>query len=236
MDAEPVQGVHARLSLLLRRRYHEQFELGAGDEFATVILVKTNLPEVLRRELARPAWTREQVAVGTATDPYQPIEGHYKLTRQSLEALCAARTPVGLVTKGPMVVRDADLFTAIAARGLVHGLCECPVGQRRCMAPSRTRYRVTLAAVEGCASAGRRGCACRRADGTARPGHHGRPRVDRIDDPCGCRSRRALRWCKRAVPARWHAHPLPGVPRARVPGAHRGIRRALRGGIEVRQP
>jgi DNA repair photolyase len=111
----PYRGCTHGCHYCFARRYHEQFELGAGDEFATVILVKTNLPEVLRRELARPAWTREQVAVGTATDPYQPIEGHYKLTRQSLEALCAARTPVGLVTKGPMVVRDADLFTAIAA-------------------------------------------------------------------------------------------------------------------------
>jgi DNA repair photolyase len=111
----PYRGCTHGCHYCFARRYHEQFELGAGDEFASVILVKTNLPEVLRRELARPAWVREQVAVGTATDPYQPIEGHYKLTRQSLEALCAARTPIGLVTKGPMVVRDADLFIAIAA-------------------------------------------------------------------------------------------------------------------------
>ena len=111
----PYRGCTHGCHYCFARRYHEQFELGAGDEFATVILVKTNLPQVLRRELARPAWARELVAVGTATDPYQPIEGHYRLTRQSLEALCAARTPVGLVTKGPMVVRDADLFTAIAA-------------------------------------------------------------------------------------------------------------------------
>jgi DNA repair photolyase len=68
---------------------------------------------VLRRELDKPAWVQEQVAVGTATDPYQPIEGHYKLTRGSLEALLAGRTPIGLVTKGPMVVRDADLLAEI---------------------------------------------------------------------------------------------------------------------------
>src|SRR5215213_3381541 len=111
----PYRGCTHACHYCFARRYHQQFELGAGDEFATVILVKTNLPEVLRRELARPAWMREQVALGTATDPYQPIEGHYTLTRQSLEALCEARTPVGLVTKGPMVVRDADLLTAIAA-------------------------------------------------------------------------------------------------------------------------
>jgi DNA repair photolyase len=111
----PYRGCTHACHYCFARRYHEQFELDADDEFATVILVKTNLPVVLRRELARPAWARELVAVGTATDPYQPIEGHYKLTRQSLQALCDARTPVGLVTKGPMVVRDADVLTAIAA-------------------------------------------------------------------------------------------------------------------------
>jgi DNA repair photolyase len=68
---------------------------------------------VLRKELDKRSWTREQVAIGTATDPYQPIEGHYKLTRGSLEALIAGCTPVGLVTKGPMVVRDADLLATL---------------------------------------------------------------------------------------------------------------------------
>jgi DNA repair photolyase len=96
------------------RRYHEQFEMNGGDEFSTVILVKTNLVEVLSRELDRPSWQREKVAVGTATDPYQPIEGHYKLTRRSFEALTRGRTPVSVVTKGPMVVRDRDVLTDLA--------------------------------------------------------------------------------------------------------------------------
>jgi DNA repair photolyase len=95
------------------RRYQAQFELRPDDDFSSIILVKTNFVEVLRRELDRPSWRRELVAVGTATDPYQPIEGHYRLTRGSLEALIAARTPVGVVTKGPMVVRDADLLAAL---------------------------------------------------------------------------------------------------------------------------
>src|ERR671913_2011239 len=82
------------------RRYQTQFELGPDDEFSSLIFVKVNFVDVLRRELDKPSWTREQVALGTATDPYQPIEGHYKLTRGSLEALSAARTPVGLITKG----------------------------------------------------------------------------------------------------------------------------------------
>src|SRR3954469_25318845 len=92
------------------RRYHEQFEMNAGDEFASVILVKVNIADVLARELDRPSWKREKVAVGTATDPYQPIEGHYKLTRRSFEVLARGRTPVSVITKGPMIVRDRDVL------------------------------------------------------------------------------------------------------------------------------
>jgi DNA repair photolyase len=98
------------------RRYQTQFELGSGDEFASIIFVKVNFPDVLRRELQRPSWTKEQIAFGTATDCYQPIEGHYKLTRRSLEALRDYQNPVGLVTKGPMVVRDKDVLKDIGMR------------------------------------------------------------------------------------------------------------------------
>jgi DNA repair photolyase len=98
------------------RRYHAQFELGADDEFASVILVKTNLVEVLRRELGRPSWKGQLVAVGTATDCYQPIEGSYKLTRRALEALCDASNPTSIVTKGPMIVRDKDVLVSLSSR------------------------------------------------------------------------------------------------------------------------
>jgi len=96
------------------RRYHVQFEMNADDEFASMILVKENFADVLTRELARPAWKGDYVAVGTATDCYQPIEGHYKLTRRAIEALLRARNPMGLITKGPMVVRDRDLLAALS--------------------------------------------------------------------------------------------------------------------------
>jgi DNA repair photolyase len=84
--------------------------MDSDDEFASVILVKHNIVAVLARELDRPGWTPDLVAVGTATDPYQPIEGHYRLTRGSIQALTRARTPIGLVTKGPMAVRDIDVL------------------------------------------------------------------------------------------------------------------------------
>jgi DNA repair photolyase len=112
----PYRGCTHGCHYCFARRYHTQFELGSGDDFASVILVKTNLVDVLGRELDRPSWTRELVALGTATDPYQPIEGTYRLTRGALERLAASRTPVGLVTKGPMVVRDADILGHLSAR------------------------------------------------------------------------------------------------------------------------
>jgi DNA repair photolyase len=71
---------------------------------------------VLTGELARPSWARELVAVGTATDPYQPIEGHYRLTRGALQALAAHATPAGIVTKGPMVIRDVDVLQELSSR------------------------------------------------------------------------------------------------------------------------
>src|SRR5262249_8702021 len=96
------------------RRYHVQLERNADDELASVILVKKNFVEALTRDLARPSWRGDYIAVGTATDCYQPIGGHYKLTRRSLEVLLRHRNPMGVVTKGPMVVRDKDLLVALS--------------------------------------------------------------------------------------------------------------------------
>ncbi len=110
----PYRGCTHGCHYCFARRYQNQFELGPGDEFSSLIFVKMNFPEVLRGEIDKPSWTRETVALGTATDPYQPIEGHYKLTRRTLEVLIAGRTPVGIVTKGPMIVRDADLLAELS--------------------------------------------------------------------------------------------------------------------------
>jgi len=71
-----------------------------------------NVAEVLRRELARRSWRNEEVALGTATDPYQPAEGRFRLTRACLEELLSSGTPFSIVTRGPLVVRDVDLLAA----------------------------------------------------------------------------------------------------------------------------
>ena len=106
----PYRGCTHGCHYCFARRYHAQFEMDASDEFASVILVKQNIAGVLAHELDRPSWQRDLVAFGTATDPYQPIEGHYKLSRALIETLTRGRTPFGLITKGPMVVRDIDVL------------------------------------------------------------------------------------------------------------------------------
>lgn len=92
------------------RAYEIRAERPADARFGTSIRVKTNVVEVLQAELARRSWRRELVAIGTATDPYQPAEGSYKLTRECLQALAEARTPASIVTRGPLIVRDIDVL------------------------------------------------------------------------------------------------------------------------------
>jgi len=106
----PYRGCTHACAYCYARKYQRHLELGAGDDFSSLILVKVNLPRVLAREVSRPSWTPDTVAIGTATDPYQPIEGRYALSRQSAAILTDARTPFSVVTKGPMVVRDTDIF------------------------------------------------------------------------------------------------------------------------------
>ena len=122
----PYRGCTHACEYCYARKYQRHLELGTGDDFSSVILVKTNVVEALRREITRAGWAHETVAVGTATDPYQPIEGHYRLTRHSLEALAAARTPASIVTKGPMVVRDIDVLTTVARAAECHVYLSIP--------------------------------------------------------------------------------------------------------------
>ena len=112
----PYRGCTHGCHYCFARRYQSQLELDAGDGFSSIVFVKVNFPEVLARELARPGWANELVALGTATDPYQPIEGRYRLTRRSLEAIAARPTPVSIVTKGPMIVRDKDVLVDLSRR------------------------------------------------------------------------------------------------------------------------
>jgi DNA repair photolyase len=96
------------------RATHSYLGLDADDDFATRIVVKTNMPEVLRRELVKPSWSRDLVVIGTATDAYQPAEGRYRLTRRCLEVFRDAHTPISIVTKSTLILRDLNLLSALA--------------------------------------------------------------------------------------------------------------------------
>ena len=81
-------------------------------------MVKVNVPELLRAELAKPTWGRELVALGTNTDPYQWVESRYRMMPEILAALEEAETPVSILTKSPLVMRDVEIFERLVARGL----------------------------------------------------------------------------------------------------------------------
>ena len=112
----PYMGCEHRCTFCYVRAFERRADRPWDDRYGQSIRVKVNVAEVLRRELARPSWSRELVAVGAATDPYQPAEGRYRLTRRCLEVLGAARTPFSLITRGPMIVRDIDVLQAAARR------------------------------------------------------------------------------------------------------------------------
>ena len=112
----PYQGCVHDCHYCFARRYHYFRDLSPGQDFSSVISVKLNAPEALRRELSRPSWRYELVAMGTATDPYQPIEGKYRLTRGCLEVFSRKCSPVSLVTKGTLIVRDVDVLSELARR------------------------------------------------------------------------------------------------------------------------
>ena len=96
------------------RNTHTYLDLDAGRDFEREIVVKVNVPELLRAELAKPSWKRELVAFGTNTDPYQWAEGKYELMPPMIEALRDTETPTSILTKSSLVTRDLDLYLELA--------------------------------------------------------------------------------------------------------------------------
>ena len=115
----PYMGCVHRCTFCYVRHFELRADRPSDGRYGTSIRVKVNVAEVLARELARPSWEREHVAVGAATDPYQPAEGRYRLTRACLEAFAAAANPFSIITRGPMIVRDVDVLVEAARRAEV---------------------------------------------------------------------------------------------------------------------
>ncbi len=110
----PYRGCTHACVFCFARRTHTYLEMDAGRDFEREIVVKVNVPELLRAELARPSWKRELVALGTNTDPYQWVESRYRMMPEILIALEQADTPVSVLTKSPLALRDIDQFERMA--------------------------------------------------------------------------------------------------------------------------
>src|SRR5499427_4577523 len=115
----PYMGCAHRCTFCYVRAFERRAERPSDDRYGRSIRVKISVAEVLARELARPTWEGGSVAVGAATDPYQPAEGRYRLTRACLEVFAAAPNSFSIITRGPMIVRDIDVLQEAARRAEV---------------------------------------------------------------------------------------------------------------------
>ena len=106
----PYRGCRHACRYCYARPTHEFLGMDAGREFEQRVFAKINAPEVLRSELKRPRWTGESIAIGTASDPYEPAESQYQLTRRILQILVEFRNPASITTKGVLVRRDVDVL------------------------------------------------------------------------------------------------------------------------------
>jgi DNA repair photolyase len=153
----PYMGCVHRCTFCYVRHFEHRSDRPSDDRYGTSIRVKTNVADVLRKELARASWENGLVAVGAATDPYQPVEGKYKLTRACLEAFRDAANPFSIITRGPMIVRDLDVLVEAAARADVSVTFSVPTVDEEVWKrtePSTAHPRQRLKAVKALVDAG----------------------------------------------------------------------------------
>ncbi len=153
----PYRGCYHQCRFCYARRTHTFLEEDGRREWGTRIYVKINAPAVVRSELSKRSWKHEDVAIGTATDPYQPLEGRYRITRRILEALRDYDTPASLITRSPLIVRDIDVLQSLARGAGAHVSVSVATMDERLareieptVAPPRQRVRaVTMLAEAG---------------------------------------------------------------------------------------
>lgn len=110
----PYRGCYHACAYCYARPTHELLGWGAGSDFERKLVVKTNAAALLREHFEKPSWTGETIVFSGVTDPYQPLEAHYRLTRACLEVCLEYRNPVQLITKGALIRRDVDLLAELA--------------------------------------------------------------------------------------------------------------------------
>src|SRR4051794_555501 len=115
----PYMGCAHRCTFCYVRAFEHRADRPSDERYGRSIRVKVNIAEVLARELARASWDGAAVVVGAATDPYQPAEGRFRLTRACLSVLAGASNPFSIITRGPMIVRDVDVLQEASRRAKV---------------------------------------------------------------------------------------------------------------------
>jgi DNA repair photolyase len=116
----PYTGCEHRCAFCYVRAFELRADRPPDDRYGRTVRIKTNIAGVLRGELSRRSWRKETVVIGAATDPYQPAEGRYRLTRQCLQVMRDFSNPTAMITRGPMIVRDIDVLSDLARRADVH--------------------------------------------------------------------------------------------------------------------
>ncbi|RMP66057.1 hypothetical protein ALQ18_03520 [Pseudomonas marginalis pv. marginalis] len=115
----PYRGCEHGCIYCYARPSHAYWDMSPGLDFETKLIAKTNAAEVLEQQLSKPGYVCAPINLGANTDPYQPIEREYTITRQTLEVLLRYRHPVTIITKGSLILRDLDLLTELARQRLV---------------------------------------------------------------------------------------------------------------------
>jgi DNA repair photolyase len=157
----PYMGCAHRCTFCYVRGFEKRADRPSDDRYGRSIRVKTNVVDVLRQELSRRSWKREGVVIGAATDPYQPAEGRYRLTRGCIQALAEARNPLSIITRGPLIVRDVDVLSDAARHAKVSVMFSVPTLDRAIWkstepgtAPPRQRLRALTRLVDAGIDAG----------------------------------------------------------------------------------
>ena len=153
----PYRGCSHACLYCFARPTHKYLDMDAGRDFEQQIVVKVNVPEVLAAELARPSWQGEHVAMGTNTDPYQWVEGRYKLMRGIWAAMRDARNPASVLTKSPLVLRDLDLLLELAEVAPVSANFSIPTLDEKAWRASEPRTPHPRARLEAVAELNRAG-------------------------------------------------------------------------------
>jgi DNA repair photolyase len=153
----PYRGCSHACVYCFARPSHRYLDFDAGRDFEREIVVKVNAPEVLRVELQRPSWRGEHVALGTNTDPYQWVEGRYRLMEGIWEALCDAGNPCSVLTKSPLLLRDLPLMLQIAERAHFSACLSIPTLDERAWRATEPRTPNPRARLEAVAELNRAG-------------------------------------------------------------------------------